>query len=673
LLTKPRSNAAGQGAEVVARSTDNWALALKSYQDGEPSRAAEYCQLVLKRTPRSPDALQLLSGLRFLEGRLEEALVSARRAVAFAPRVPANHNNMAAILVALGQPQEALTSCDKALVLKPDYPEALNNRGNALSALQQHDEAILAYDQALAFRPNYPEALNNRAKVLLRLRRIDDAIASCDQALIIAPTYADAYNTRGCAFDLLGRFEEALRCYKQVLDIKPDHVEALNNRGKALATLGQMDEAIAAFRKALAFKPDFREAHSNLIFWLDFMPTLGFAEHYAERRKWVEIHGTPHAKAFRRHTNVRDPERRLVIGYVSADFRKHSASSCFGPILRRHDHKRFEVVCYSMSGVEDDVTRELRSHADRWHAASGMSDDKLAEQVRADGIDILVDLSGHSAGNRLAVFARKPAPVQITAWGNATGTGLPAIDYLFSDPVAVPLKARHHFAETIYDLPCITTVEMPPDLPPIAVRPGTRPGVVTFGSLNRLAKISPAAFALWGRILRALPNTRLLLKDTALNEEPVRARVLKTLAAEGIAADRIELRGGTPHAEHLAACHNIDIALDPFPHSGGVTTYETLWMGVPVIALTGISVASRVSAGILSALGLSDWVTDNEEDYLALAIERANDVSALAALRRGLRAKITASAAGDVVRYTHAVESAYRTMWRTYCAEQTRY
>ena len=657
----------------MARSSDNWALALKSYQDGQPSRAAEYCQLVLKRTPRSPDALQLLSGLRFLEGRLEEALVSARRAVAFAPRIPANHNNMAAILVALGQPQEALISCDKALTLKTDYPEALNNRGNALSALQRHDEAILAYDQALAIKSDYPEALNNRAKVLLRLRRIDDAIASCDQALTVAPAYADAHNTRGCAFDLFGRFEEALGCHKQALDIKPDHVEALNNRGKALATLGQMDEAIAAFRKALAFKPDFREAHSNLIFWLDFMPTLGFAEHYAERRKWVEVHGAPYTTSIRRYGNARDPERRLVIGYVSADFRKHSASSCFGPILRRHDHERFEAVCYSMSGVEDDVTRELRSHADRWRAASGMSDEGLAEQIRADNVDILVDLSGHSAGNRLAVFARKPAPVQVTAWGNATGTGLPTIDYLFADPITVPSKARHHFAETIYDLPCITTVEMPPDLPPVSVRPERTPGAITFGSLNRLAKISPGAFAVWGRILRALPNARLLLKDTTLDEEPVRARVLKTLAAQGITSDRIELRGGTPHAEHLAACHDIDIALDPFPQNGGVTTYETLWMGVPVIALTGISVASRVSAGILTALGLNDWIVDNEEDYVALAIERASDIGSLAILRRNMRAKIAASAAGDLVRYTHAVEDAYRTMWRTYCAEQTRY
>ena len=657
----------------MASSTDNWALALKSYQDGQPSRAAEYCQLILKRTPRSPDALQLLSGLRFLEGRLEEALVSARRAVAFAPRIPANQNNMAAILVALGQPQEALVSCDKALTLKTDYPEALNNRGNALSALLRHDEAILAYDQALAIKPDYPEAFNNRAKVLLHLRHIDDAIASCDRALIIAPAYADAHNTRGCAFDLLGRFEEALRCYKQALDIKPDHVEALNNRGKALATLGQVDEAIKSFRKALAVKLDFREAHSNLIFWLDFMPTLGFAEHYAERRKWAEIHGKRHATTMRRHNNACDPERRLVIGYVSGDFRKHSASSCFGPVLRRHDHERVEVVCYSTSSVEDDVTRELRSHANRWRSVIGMSDDKIAEQIRDDRVDILVDLSGHSAGNRLTVFARKPAPVQVTAWGHATGTGLPTIDYLFADPVTVPSKVRHHFAETVYDLPCITTVEMPPDVPSIAARQETMPGVITFGSLNRLAKISPDTFALWGRILRALPNARLLLKDIALNEESVRIRVLQTLLVEGIASDRIEFRGGSPHAEHLAACHDIDIALDPFPQNGGVTTYETLWMGVPVIALKGISVASRVSAAILTALGLSDWIADNKEDYVALAVERANDVGALTALRRDLRAKIAASAAGDLVRYTRAVEDAYRTMWRTYCAEQTRY
>ena len=654
-------------------SADNWALALKSYQDGQPSKAAEYCRLILKRTPRSPNALQFLSGLLFLEGRSEEALTAARRAVAFAPRTPANHNNMAAILVALERPDEALTSCDKALALKTDYPEALNNRGNALCMVQRHDEAILAYGQALAIKPNYPEALVNCAKALIHTRRSDEALAHCDRALALAPGYADAHNTRGCAMDFLGRYDEALRCYEQALDIKPDHVDALNNRGKELATLGRIDEAIATFKKALALKPSFREAHSNLIFWLDFVPGLGFAEHYAERRRWFDTHGKPHALNVRRHDNPRDPDRRLVVGYVSGDFRKHSASSCFGPILRRHDRERFEVVCYSTSGIEDDVTRELRSHADRWRAVDGMPDDLLSEQIRADGVDVLVDLSGHSAGNRLTVFARKPAPVQVTAWGNATGTGLTTIDYLFADPVTVPSESRHLFAETVCDLPCIATVEMPSDAPPVAMRPETAPGAVTFGSLNRLAKISPGTFALWGQILRALPHTRLLLKDTALNAESVCARVLDTLAAEGIAPDRIEFRGSTPHAEHLAACDDIDIALDPFPQNGGVTTYETLWMGVPVIALKGTSVASRVSAAILTTLGLADWIADNERDYVALAVERAKDVDALAALRRNLRTRIAESEAGDLTRYTRAVEDAYRTMWRTYCSTSVRH
>ena len=685
---------------MAATTAENWDLAQQSYRDGNPAKAAEYCRLVLKRKPNSPEALQFLCGLRFLDGRPDEALVLARRAVAVAGKVPENHNNLSAILAALGRHAEALAAADKALALRPAYPQAFSNRGNALRALGRHDEALASYEKALALAPDYLEALGNIAAALIAVERPADAIPYCDRAIALSPTFADAHDTKGNALHLLGRYDEALASLDRAIALRPDSARtlnnraavlsvlkrtsealescdraialqpnfdnALNNRGNALAALGRLDEAADSFRAALAAKPDFPTAHSNLIFCQDFMAGLGFAEHAAERRRWFEAHGRRHAAAIRPHANGRDPDRRLVLGYVSADFRKHSASSCFGPVLRRHDRAAFEVVCYSASSVEDDVTRELRQRADRWRSVVGVPDQRLDEQIREDGVDILVDLSGHSAGNRLTLFARKPAPVQVTGWGHGTGTGLETIDYLLSDPVVIPSEMRGLFAERIYDLPCAITFEAPPDAPPVSARPADAP--MTFGCLNRLSKLSPQTYAAWGRVLRALPDARLLLKDPMLQDEQARARLVETFAREGVAAERLELLGGTSHAEHLAAYGRVDIALDPFPQNGGISTFEALWMGVPVVALEGNAIPSRPAAAILTAIGMRDWVAGDAESYVALAVARAGDRAGLATLRARLRDRVAASEAGDPVRYTRAVEAAYRDMWRTYCA-----
>ena len=339
-------------------------------------------------------------------------------------------------------------------------------------------------------------------------------------------------------------------------------------------------------------------------------------------------------------------------------------------MLRRHDKTRFQVVCYSGVKVEDELTQEFRQHADKWRSVSDLTDEALAEQIRADGIDILVDLSGHTGGNRLLVFARKPAPIQVSAWGSATGTGLPAIDYLFSDPVAIPAAVRPLFAETVVDLPCLGPFEAPAYIPSVAELPALARGVVTFGCLNRLGKVSQTALELWARILRAAPGSRLLLKDAALDNPAVQARVKDTLAGQGIGPERIELRGGSPRRDHLAAHNDVDIALDPFPHNGGMSTWESIWMGVPVVAKLGNGVASRISGAILHAVGLAGWVAGGDDEYVALAVKQASDLQALAQLRSGLRERVEATPAGNLDEYTRAAEAAYRKMWST-CVERS--
>ena len=297
-----------------------------------------------------------------------------------------------------------------------------------------------------------------------------------------------------------------------------------------------------------------------------------------------------------------------------------------------------------------------------------MSDDALAAQIRADRIDILVDLSGFSEGNRLAVFARKPAPVQLQGWGYPLGSGMAQMDYLMSDPVLIPERHRHLFAEAIYDLPCFMPFAVPIEGSALAPPPSDANGFVTFGSMNRFAKINARVVEVWARILARVPDARLLAKDPAFESEQARAWLTDRLVAHGVAPERIALRGRTSRRQHLAAYGEIDVALDPFPQSGGVTTYETLWMGVPVVTLAGERPQGRASASILAAVGLDGATAQSEDDYVALAARWAGDRAHLRSTRAGLRNRLRQSIMCDPAGYCTAVEAAFRTFWKTWCA-----
>ncbi len=660
----PRPNSPDPISGAVIADELERALAL--HRKGCLAEAELVYRGILDKDPRHFDALQLLGAIDVQQGREQEAQLRIRKALEINPRSDSAHTNLAHILLKLKRFEEALASCDKALAIKPDHAEALCNRGNALKELRRHEEALASYERALVIRPAYAEAHYNRGLALFELNRREEALASLDRALAVNPNLAEALMVRGGVLRALHRSEEALATYDRALAIRPDYVDVLYNRGIALMDLQRCEESIASYDRALAIEPDHALAGSNKVFSLDFLPGYGFAEQQEARRNWYRSLPKGLSNGVKRYPNVADPSRRLVVGYVSADFKNHSAAYCFGPVLRRHDGARFQVVCYSGVKVEDAMTEEFRQRADKWRSVSDLSDEALAEQIRADGIDILVDLSGHTGGNRLLVFARKPAPIQVSGWGSATGTGLPAIDYLFSDPVAIPAAVRPLFAETVIDLPCLGPFEAPAYMPPVAELPAFSREVLTFGCLNRFGKVSQTALELWARILRAVPGSRLLLKDAAFDNRVMQARVMDTLAWLGIGAERIELRGGSPRRDHLAAYNDVDIALDPFPHNGGMSTWESLWMGVPVVAKLGNSVAGRISGAILHAVGLAEWVAGGDDEYVALALRQAGDLQALAQLRREMRARITASAAGNLDTYTQEVEAAYRNMWRAF-------
>jgi predicted O-linked N-acetylglucosamine transferase (SPINDLY family) len=389
---------------------------------------------------------------------------------------------------------------------------------------------------------------------------------------------------------------------------------------------------------------------------------------FGEARRWHRVHATALAVQPPAHENDCDPNRRLRLGYVSADFRCHPVGWFLAPVFTHHYRTRFEVFCYSGVTRPDDFTEVFRSHADCWRETLGDSDGGFAARIRSDAINILIDLSGHTRGHRLLSFARKPAPVQVTAGGHYDTTGLEAIDYLIADRFHAPEGTEQYFSETLIRMPHdYICYEPPPYAPKVSGPPSLQRGYVTFGCYNNLAKLNDEVIALWVKILALVPTARLRLQTRELNDVPTGERILELFAGRGIARERMRLAGGVPHRELLAAYGEIDIALDPFPYSGGLTTLEALWMGVPVITLAGENFCGRHSTSHLSNVGLPELVASTPEDYVRLALTLARDPDRLSVLRVRLRTQMAASPLCDAAAYTRDLEAAYRQMWRNYC------
>jgi predicted O-linked N-acetylglucosamine transferase (SPINDLY family) len=590
------------------------------------------------------------------------ALSSYDKAVDLDPNHAAAFSNRSNALRELGRLDEALESCEAAIALDPGYAEALNNRGNILQELKRFDEAVASYDKALSVKPDYADVWCNRGEALTSLERLDEAVASHDRALAINPALATAWLGRANVLRT-GRLAEAFAACDRALAIEPNSPRGLTLLGQCHASRGDVEQAVACYDRALAIEPDYESAISNKVFTLDFGGNVGFAQHQSVRAYWWQQIGSKiAARSALDHDNDRDPGRRIVLGYVSSDFKQHSAALGFSPVLKNHDRTRFEVICYSCSPGEDARTKDFQQMSDQWRTASQWSDDRLADRIRADRVDILVDLSGHSAGHRLRTFARKPAPIQVTAWGHGTGTGLPTIDYLFSDPVAIPNAVRHLFAEEIYDLPCLVIIETPPKELRSPEPPVLSNGHMTYGVFNRINKISDDAVRVWARILHLDADARLLIKHQAVDDASIRLMLREGFVRHGVSADRIDLLGSTPRAGHLAAYRQVDVCLDTFPQTGGVSTWEALHMGVPVVAKLGDGVSNRLSGAILSSIGMTEWVAADDDGYAAIAMKYASMPDRLRTIRQELPGRIAMSSGCDPAAYTKAVEDAYRSM-----------
>jgi predicted O-linked N-acetylglucosamine transferase (SPINDLY family) len=634
---------------------------------GRLAEAEQHYRNATQLRPQFVPAMQNLGNILNDRGKLAEAEQVLRAALLIAPRDAGTFNVLGVTLHRLGRFEEAERSYRQALAIDPRLVGALSNLGSLLAERGQLAEGEKTIRSALALKPDFADAHNNLGNVLRDTRRLEEAVASHRRALELRPRYASAHNNLGNDLRDLGKPNEALEQYRAAVAIDAESAEYHSNLGNVLMEVGRPRDALASYARALELKPRLDATHSNLIFTLDLMEGSDLEQQQRARRNWHELHAAKFAAQIPPHHNRPDPGRKLRLGYVSADFRHHSAYHAFAPLIVLHDRAGFEVYCYSGVKREDDATERLKKAAGAWRSTLGMSDDALAEQIRADGIDILVDLSGHSAGNRLLVFARKPAPVQITAWGHATGTGLAAMDYFFSDRIAVPEEVRGLFAEQVIDLPCALCYEPPEYLPEIAPLPALEGKPVTYGCVNRLEKITDQVISLWGRIMNGAPAARLLVKDKNFDDAHVRERFLARLRAAGISAERVVLAGPSPHAQHLKIFAQIDVGLDPFPQGGGISTAEALWMGVPVVALMGRTPPSRYTPSILGQVGLSDWVATSEAEYVKIALDRGRELPSVAKIRAELRDRLRASPFGDLRAYTRAVEQTYRNLWRRWC------
>lgn len=591
----------------------------------------------------------------FQAGRLQDAEALARQVVAQDPRNVEALNLLGSIAHRAGRNEIAIECFTRAIQIDPRHGLLYCNLGESLRLTGRNDEAIQAFGAAIERAPRDPVARNCLGVALCNAGKLDDAIAVWRELVEIAPTFA-------------------LACH---------------NLANALLERGAAREAAEWHRRAIALDPKLIEAHSNLLRELAYLPEITPQQLLDEHRQWWARHGKPIAEKSRAaHDNDRDPDRALRIGWLSPDFREHSVAYFLEPIFTNHDRSRMQFICYSMTPAviarsaaplggdaarADPFTGRFKSLADAWRDIAGASDEQALQQMRDDRIDILIDLAGHTPRNRMTLLAHKPAPIQVNYLGYPCTTGAGSVDYRLTDALADPpgLTEAHH-VEKLVRLPRTAWCYHPPaDAPPVEPLPAERIGRITFGSFNSLAKINERVVELWSRILRQVSNSRLLLKGSGLGEESVQTRIAGMFAAHNIGRERLELMGRTPTThEHLRQYAHVDIALDTFPYNGTTTTCESLWMGVPVVALEGDRHMSRVGVSLLTSSALPELIARDPEDYVRIATALAQDLPRLRELRATLRQRMSDSPLRDERTFTRGLESVLRELWHVYTAEK---
>jgi protein O-GlcNAc transferase len=597
-------------------------------------------------------------------GQLDAALASYHKAVELKPDYADAHNNLGTVLQTLGQPAAALISYRRAIDIEPGFAEAHSNLGNTLKELGQLDEALASCRRAIALKPDFADAYNNLGIALKELGQLDAAQTSYRRALQIKPDFAEAYNNLGSVLKELGQMDASVSSYRKAIQIKPDYAEAHSNLGIALKDLGQHDDALASYRRALALKPDFVNAQTNLLFTLNY--TVHTPEYCLEEaQKYGRMADKKVTAQFSSWSCTEKPER-LRVGMVSGDLHNHPVGHFLESVLAQIDPTHIELIAYPTDTQVDELTIRIKPYFSAWKSLHSLSDEAAARLIHADGVHVLLDLSGHTGKNRLPIFSWKPAPVQANWLGYFATTGVAEMDYLLTTGVVVPQANQRYLSESVWYLPdtwlCFTPPKVDLSVVPL---PALQNGYLTFGCFQRLDKMGDAVLTAWANIFMALPNARLQLDCKQLGDSAVVKQQIQRFEQYGIDPTRVLMRGAAPTREaYLARYAEVDVMLDTFPYPGVTTTCEALWMGVPTLTLAGDTLLSRQGAGVLTAAGLPDWVTTSASEYIAKAIALADDLPKLAELRAGLREQVSASPLFDAQRFARNLEEALWGMWQ---------
>jgi len=603
--------------------------------------------------------------------RLDEALETYEEAIRLAPNGFRGHLNLGNLSRRKGNNTLAADHYRRAIELNPDYPGTRLNLGNALMAEQAFNDAADSYRAAIRLRPDWPEAWFGLGCALEKIQppvRIDMVVEAYQEALRLEPEHGKAVANLVTFLGASGQPETARKLIESFNSRYPENVPALLIRAAMEREQGYLDASFAAYTKIMSIAPE-HEAANYFLWTMNFIPDVTaetvLSAHlaYGER---VLKQTLPCPRK-----NARDPERRLKIGYVSPDFRGHPISCFIEPLLRQHDRSAVEVYCYYNYPIHDEMTRRLVGLADHWRDIADVPDDVVVRTIMADDIDILVDLAGHTADNRLGLFARKPAPIQCTWLGYLGTTGLRTIDYRLCDAHTDPSpEAESWQVETPLRLPDSQWCYQPQvALPEPSPLPRLTNGYWTFGSPNQASKLNDVALRTWAELLVAIPDSRLRIlgvTDTVFAE-----RIRSGFAARGIAPNRIDVAGRIPIEQYFAFYREIDIALDTFPYNGATTTCDALVMGVPVATVAGKRAIARGGVSLLNTIGLQKWIAPSQTEFVPMLLENISDPARMSALRAELPKWMRASALMDVPKFTKNVESLYRSIWRRACAEST--
>jgi predicted O-linked N-acetylglucosamine transferase (SPINDLY family) len=703
-----RISVPGPSSASAAAGSPPWlarafTTAARHFQAGLLTEAKQLLVAILEREPQHSDSLYLLASIAAQSGDLDLGRDLLRQAIAIEPRKTPYWVLFGNLFQCRGELDASAECYRQALTLDPQCFDALYNWGNTLEREGRFREATECWEKTLALRPDHVQARTNLANqyrlagrleeaaahletaraqdprsmpvvlnlgnVFMAQSRYEEALQCFDQCVAMRPEFAIAHNNRGNVLRTLNRIPEAIEAFRRALDLEPGRAEFWVNLGMAIQCQGKLAEALEALRKALALNPDYAPAHGSVLFTLHYDPNLDDQSLLDEHKRWAGRHTRALPRVLKRSGARGDPDKRLRIGYVSPDFRQHPVAFFTAPVFAAHDRTGFEVALYATQARADGWTERVRAGADQFVEAFALSDGELAERIACDQIDVLVDLSGHTAGNRLLVFARRPAPVQLSWLGYFNTTGMEAMDYLVVDSIVAPPDEPAPFVEKPLRLAgCYLSYAGPDYAPPVSAPPSLQKGFTTYGCFNTLSKITPEVIALWAAILQSSPRSRLILKNAILDDALSRQLYQESFRSHGIGPERVRLEGSSPHAELLATYSQVDVALDPFPYNGGTTTCEALWMGVPVVSLAGDRFVSRVGETILEHAGCGDWVTRTPDKYVEKALDLGANGARLARMRALLREQVRRSTLGDTARFTRSWEDALRTVWRSWCA-----